>query len=227
MPTLGTSTARRCRCAAACANLLQPRAWSQQTRGVGRGMLQLLEGVHESAKPFGDIATTSEAACDALMQYNSHALGLELVEQLSFPSRRFTRTHSPNTRFSAAHATARARVALLLSGAHPRPTGAAGKCAYPRLSHGLPLRHYLRCAFDSTSRGINRQNPTVQYIKNLIALRKQIKTDLYVSDFGTTSAEALRRTKSTQNCFGVGRQKHDGNACRPPRGQQGVISACD
>jgi hypothetical protein len=69
-------------------------------------MIELLERVRQAVQRHGDLAITSETVSDALMQYNSHALGLELIEGITrYPRPEiYTYTfpeHARQTRLSA------------------------------------------------------------------------------------------------------------------------------
>ncbi len=144
-----------------------------QPHGVGRGMIELLQRVRDAARPFGDLAITSETVSDALMQYNSHALGLELIDGI---------TRYPRPEIYAYTFPEHAIFSGTSNGA-----GSGLKHYYPDI--GKPRREdtlnrvfLMGYRFDLLLH-VNRQDPLCQYVRRLIALRQQIKADLYASDF--------------------------------------------
>ncbi|MGO8814437.1 MAG: DUF6259 domain-containing protein [Terriglobia bacterium] len=146
----------------------------RQPHGVGRGMLELLGRVHDASQPFVNLAITSETASDALMQFNSHALGLELVDGL---------TRSPHPEIYTYTFPEHAIFSGTCDGA-----GSALKYYYPDLEK--PRREdtmnrvfLMGYRFDILAYPVNRQDPFMQYLKQLIALRQRIKDQLYASDF--------------------------------------------
>jgi hypothetical protein len=145
--------------------------------GVGRGTLELLDRVRTAAKPHGDMAITTETVSDALMQYNSHALGIELIDGLtSHPCPEiYTYTFPQHAIFSGT-----------CNGA-----GSGLKYYYPGLDK--PRREdtmnrvfLMGYRFDVLLRPVDRKNPFAQHLRRLIALRQQVKADLYASDFRDT-----------------------------------------
>ncbi len=145
-----------------------------QPHGVGRGMLQLLERVRKAARPYGDLAITSETIDDALMQYNSHALGIELIDGLTrYPHPEiYTYTFPEHAIFSGT-----------CNGA-----GSGLKYYYPdmekpRREDAMNRVFLMGYRFDILLGSVDRNAPFSQYLRQLIALRQQVKADLYASDF--------------------------------------------
>lgn len=147
-----------------------------QPHGVGQGILKLLQRLREAAKPFGDLAITSETVNDALMQYNSHALGLELLQITRYPRPEiYTYTFPEHPIFSGTCNGAGQGLYLYYPDMTPD--------SKPRREDALNRVFLMGYRFDLLSGRLDRQDPSVQYIQRLIALRQQIKADLYASDF--------------------------------------------
>jgi hypothetical protein len=108
------------------------------------------------------------------MQYNSHALGLELIEGLT----RYPRPEIYTYTFPE-HA--------LFSGSC---NGAGSGLHYyypdlekPRREDTLNRVFLMGYRFDLLFGRLNRNDKLVQYVRRLIGLRQQMKADLYASDF--------------------------------------------
>jgi len=141
--------------------------------GVGRGMLEMLKRLTQAARPTVNLAITSETVNDALMQYQSHALGLELLLGLTpHPHPEIYTYTFPSTPSSAAPATARAPAGLLLPGDDRAP---------PRGRHEPRLPDGYR--FDILSAALDREDPFALHLRKLIALRQQVKSDIYGGAF--------------------------------------------
>jgi hypothetical protein len=145
-----------------------------QPHGVGRGIIELLQRLREAARPYGDLAITSETISDALMQYNSHALGVELLAGLTrYPHPEiYTYTFPEHAIFSGT-----------CNGA-----GRGLHYYYPDLDKPRREDTFNRVflmgyRFDILTWRLNRRDPQNQYLRRLIALRQQLKADLYASDF--------------------------------------------
>jgi len=146
----------------------------RQPHGVGRGMLELLGRLREGSQPLVNLAVTTETVSDALMQFNSHALGIELVAGITCYPRPeiYTYTFPEHAIFSGT-----------CNGA-----GSGLKYYYPDLEK--PRREdtmnrvfLMGYRFDILAYPVNRQDPFIQYLRQLIALRQRIKGQLYASDF--------------------------------------------
>ncbi len=142
--------------------------------GVGRAMLQLLERLRTAAAPHGGLAITSETVSDALMQYNSHALGIELIDGLTCYPRPeiYTYTFPQHAIFSGT-----------CNGA-----GSGLKYYYPdmenpRREDTLNRVFLMGYRFDLLVHVSDRNAPFSQYLRRLVALRQEVKADLYASDF--------------------------------------------
>ena len=141
--------------------------------GVGPGLLEIARRVSEAARPHVRLAITSETVSDALMQYHSHALGIEMVGGITpFPKPEiysFTFPEHP-----------------IFSGTCNNQNGLVHY--YPDL--GKPDRRtamnrvfLMGYRFDVLERGINPANPYHQHLRRLIALRKKVKSDIYEGEF--------------------------------------------
>lgn len=145
--------------------------------GIGRGTLELLQRLRAAAGPHGDLAITTETVSDALMQYNSHALGIEMVDGLTcYPCPDIYAYTFPE------HA--------IFSGTC-NGSGSGLKYYYPGLEK--PRREdtmnrvfLMGYRFDLLMRPVKRDDPFAMYLRRLIALRQQVKADLYASDFRDT-----------------------------------------
>ncbi len=147
----------------------------RQPHGVGRGMLELLGRLREGSQPFVNLGVTTETVNDALMQFNSHALGLELLDGITrYPHPEiYTYTFPDHPIFSGS-----------CNGA-----GSGLKFYYPgmekaRRQDTMNRVFLMGYRFDILLAGrLDRQDPFAQYLKQLIALRQQVKGQLYNSDF--------------------------------------------
>jgi hypothetical protein len=145
-----------------------------QPHGVGRGMLELLERLNDGARPFVNLAVTSETVNDALMQFNSHALGLELVEGLTrYPHPEiYTYTFPEHAIFSGT-----------CNGAGSGLHYYCSDLEKPRREDTLNRVFLMGYRFDILAWPINRNDSFAHYLRRLIALRQKVKADLYASDF--------------------------------------------
>jgi hypothetical protein len=147
-----------------------------QPHGVGRGILELLRRVSERARPTVNLAITSETVSDAMMQYNSHALGIEMVEGLTqYPRPEiYTYTFPEHPIFSGT-----------CNGA-----GSGLKYYYqdmqnPRREDVMNRVFLMGFRFDILDT-IDPANPFHQHLRKLIALRQKIKADIYTGEFRDT-----------------------------------------
>jgi hypothetical protein len=148
----------------------------QQPHGIGRGCLEILRRVTDAARPYVNLAITTETVSDALMQYNSHALGIELVGGL-------TRYPHPE-------------IYTYIFPEHPIFSGSCnnqeGLVYYysdlekPRREDAMNRVFLMGYRFDIMVGHISENDSYHQYLRSLIALRKKIKTELYNSDFHDT-----------------------------------------
>jgi hypothetical protein len=145
-----------------------------QPHGVGRGIIELLQRVSKGAP---GMAITSETVNDAMMQYNSHALGIELVEGLTCYPRPeiYTYTFPEHAIFSGS-----------CNGA-----GSALHYYYPdmtkyRREDAMNRVFLMGYRFDVLFGRVNKTDSFHQYVRSLIALRQKIKADIYTGDFRDT-----------------------------------------
>jgi len=148
----------------------------RQPHGIGRGCLEILRKVIDAARPYVNLAITTETVSDALMQYNSHALGIELVGGLTrYPHPEiYTYTFPEHPIFSGS-----CNNQLGLVYYYP-------DLEEPRREEAMNRVFLMGYRFDIMVGRINENEPYHQYLRNLIALRQKIKTDLYDSDFRDT-----------------------------------------
>ena len=147
-----------------------------QPHGVGQGMLRLLERLHNGARPYVHLAVTSETVCDALMQYNSHALGLEYLEGISryVKPEIYAYTWPEHAIYSGT-----------CNGA-----GSGLKYYWPDVGDKPRREDVMNHVFLMGSRfdilmqsPIDRTDSFVQYLRKLIALRAAVKSAIYGADF--------------------------------------------
>jgi hypothetical protein len=145
-----------------------------QPHGVGRGMLPLLERLHDGALPLVNLAVTSETVNDALMQLNSHALGLELIEGVTrYPHPEiYTYTFPEHAIFSGT-----------CNGAGSGLHYYYPELETPRREDTMNRVFLMGYRFDILASQINRNDSFYNYLHGLIALRQAVKADLYASDF--------------------------------------------
>ena len=148
----------------------------QQPHGVGRGCLEILRNVTDAARPYVNLAITTETVNDALMQYNSHALGIEMVGGLTrYPHPEiYTYTFPEHPIFSGS-----CNNQLGLVYYYP-------ELEKPRREDAINRVFLMGYRFDIMVGRINKDDPYHQYLQHLIALRQKIKTELYNSDFRDT-----------------------------------------
>lgn len=146
----------------------------KRPHGAGQGMISLLNKLKEETASTVNLAITSETVCDALMQYNSHALGLELIEGITryLKPEIYTYTFPEHAIFSGSCNGAG-------SGLHYYYPDLAGKPSKVDVYNRAFLMGYR---FDILDR-ITPGDPTSEYLKNLIALRQRVKHLLYTSSF--------------------------------------------
>ena len=142
--------------------------------GVGPGLVEFARTLREAAEGTVKLAVTSESVGDAFMQYNSHALGLELLAGLTEWQKPeiYTYTFPHHPIFSGS-----------CNGA-----GSGLKYYYkdiekPTREETLNRVFLMGYRFDILGYKLNRQNPDMVYLRSLIALRQKIKGDLYRSSF--------------------------------------------
>jgi hypothetical protein len=144
--------------------------------GVGPGLVEFVRSLREATDPTVKLAITSESVGDAFMQYNSHALGLELIDGL-------TEYQSPQVyTYTFPHH-------VIFSGSC-NGAGSGLKYYYKELQGGKATRpqtwdrvFLMGYRFDILGYKLDKANPDMLYLRDLIALRQKIKADLYRSSF--------------------------------------------
>ena len=137
----------------------------EHPHGVSRGFLEILEKLNNASHGTVNLAITSETVSDALMQYQTHALGLELVEVMSHQKPEIYAYSFPE--FPIFSGTCNGAS----NGAHIYYPGEEGLT----FDDALNRLFLLGLRFDIWSDS--------DYIKKIIALRQAIKGELYNSHF--------------------------------------------
>ena len=139
--------------------------------GVNRGFLEFLKKLKDRSYGTVNLAIASETVSDALMPYQSHALGLELLSHLiDYPAPEIYAYSFPEF--------------PIFSGSC---NGANVQIYYPGekvTSEDTMNRVFLfGHRFDILGYPLDRDRPFWQYMKKLIALRQAVKSELYSSHF--------------------------------------------
>lgn len=145
--------------------------------GVGRGAIDLVRLLRERSENRTKLAITSETVSDCLMQYNSHALGIEMVGGLTnWPRPEIYSYSFPEHPIYSGTCNNQAG---LVNFYPDRP---------PRLTHqdAMDRVFLMGYRFDVLAYPLKRDDAYILYLKDLIALRQQIKADLYASAFRDT-----------------------------------------
>ena len=147
----------------------------ESPHGVGRGWIKLLQELRESAAPHVDLAVASEFACDALMQYQTHALGQELPGWTDYPRPEiYTYTFPEHILFSGSC------------------NGWRGVTAYyddldrPTKKDGMDRVFLMGYRFDVLAYPLKEESDFALHMRRLIALRQKVKHELYDSTFRDT-----------------------------------------
>ncbi|HUW33703.1 MAG TPA: DUF6259 domain-containing protein [Planctomycetota bacterium] len=141
--------------------------------GVGQGLIEFGRMIHEAAADTVKLAVTSESAGDVFMQYNSHALGIELVGGLTqYPKPEiYTCTFPDHIFFSG---TCNNQLGLV----HYYP-----ELEKPTREVGMKRVFLMGYRFDILGYPVNRADAYMLFLRDLIALRQKIKGELYASSF--------------------------------------------
>ncbi|MFA6471325.1 MAG: DUF6259 domain-containing protein [Candidatus Latescibacterota bacterium] len=147
---------------------------SERPHGVGRGCLELLRKLKEGSSGTVNLAITSETVSDALTQYQSHALGLELVGDLmNYPKPEIFAYTFPEF--------------PIFSGTCDNYFGV--KDYYPgektKFTHEDSLNRVFLIGnrFDVIGYPLQKDSSYWLHVKKLIALRQAIKSELLSSHF--------------------------------------------
>ena len=142
--------------------------------GVGPGLVEFVRTLRDASASSVKLAITSESVNDVFMQYNSHALGLELIDGL-------TEYQKPE----------------IYTYAFPHHPIFSGSCN----GAGSGLKYYYKdikeptrpetfnrvfmmgYRFDILGYPLRKDDPNMVYLRGLIALRQKIKGHLYRSSF--------------------------------------------
>jgi len=143
----------------------------EHPHGVGRGLLEILKKLKHGSYGTVNLAISTEGISDACMQYQSHALGLELVGWGASHQKPeiYTYTFPEHPLFSGTC------------------NGASAKNYYPgeevTREDSMNRVFLMGYRFDALGYPLKKDQPYWQYMKKLIALRKAIKGELYNSHF--------------------------------------------
>jgi len=142
--------------------------------GVGPDLVEFARTLRQASEGAVKLAVSSESVGDAFMQYNSHALGLELIDGLTEHQKPeiYTYTFPHHPIFSGS-----------CNGA-----GSGLKYYYkdiekPTRRETLDRVFLMGYRFDILGHKLAKDNPDMLYLRDLIALRQKIKADLYRSSF--------------------------------------------
>ncbi len=162
-----------------------PHHGDGRPHGVGPHLVDFARLIRDKADPLllspqgergqGKLAVCSESVGDVFMQYNSHALGLELIDGL-------TQYQSPQVyTYTFPHH-------LIFSGSC-NGAGSGLKYYYPDVQNAgsrqdtLNRVFLLGYRFDILGYGYNQANPDMLHLRGLIAIREKIKDHWYRSSF--------------------------------------------
>ena len=143
--------------------------------GAGAELLRFVETLRRKTSRKGGLAVTCESVNDVFMQHNSHALGLELIEGITlYPKPEiYTYTFPHHPIFSG-------RCNGAGSGLKYYYDDVEGRGSRTDTLNRVFLMGYR---FDVLGYKLNRKNPDMLYLRDLIGLRQRIKDDLYRSSF--------------------------------------------
>ena len=142
--------------------------------GVGKGTVDLVRELREAAGKKAHLAISSETISDVLMQYDSHALGIEMVAGFKHPKPEIYAYTFPSH--------------IIFSGSC---NGAGNGLIYYYPDMTKPTREdtmnqvfLMGFRFDILAHPLERQPPEfVRHLRAVIALRQKIKKDLYAASF--------------------------------------------
>jgi hypothetical protein len=132
--------------------------------------------VTDLARTYANLAITTETVNDALMQYNSHALGIELVGGLTkYPQPEiYTYTFPEHPIFSGSCNNQEGLIYYY------------DDLEKPTREEAMNRVFLMGYRFDIMIGCINENDLYHQYLKKLITLRQKIKPEIYESDFRDT-----------------------------------------
>jgi hypothetical protein len=172
----------------------------QSPHGIGQWLLEFVKNLRRESEDTVQLAITCESVNDLFMQYNSHALGLELIEGITmYPKPEiYTYTFPHHLIFSGS-----------CNGA-----GSGLKYYYPDVGERGSRQDTLNRVFlmgyrfDILGHKLNRDNPDMTYIRDLIVLRNSIKHELYNSSF----RDEIGLSKLPQNVWAKVFRQDDGRS---------------
>ena len=150
-----------------------PHHGNGRPHGVGQGLIEFARMIRDASADAVNLAVTSESAGDVFMQYNSHALGIELVGGITqYPKPEIYTYTFPD------HA--------IFSGSCNNRDGLVhyyGWLDKPTRELAMERVFMMGYRFDLLAHPVNRTDPFLLFMKDMIALRQQIKANLYASSF--------------------------------------------
>lgn len=143
--------------------------------GVGPSLVEFAKMIREESDSTVKLAATSESVGDAFMQYNSHALGLELIDGLTqYQSPQvYTYTFPHHLIFSGSCNGAGSGLKYYYSDVEER---GSRKDTYNRV-------FLMGYRFDILAYGYNKTNEDMLHLRGLIAIRERTKDHWYRSSF--------------------------------------------
>ncbi|MEW6749685.1 MAG: DUF6259 domain-containing protein [Candidatus Latescibacterota bacterium] len=142
--------------------------------GVGRGAVELVRQLRQAAGQETHLAISTETISDVFMQYDSHALGIEMVAGFQHPRPEiYAYTFPDHIVFSGTCNGAGAGLVYY----YPDMTA-------PRREDAVNQVFLMGFRFDILAYPLDQQPPEfVSHLRALIALRQGIKADLYAASF--------------------------------------------
>jgi len=143
--------------------------------GSGTACVELARLVRQSAEPHVDLALATEFPNDAVMQYQTHALASEFAGFADLPHPEiYTYTFPKHLLFSGS------------CNGWSWVTRFYDELPNPTHMDAMDLVFLMGFRFDAINHPLDRESDYAKYLKRLIALRVQVKRDLYSSSFRDT-----------------------------------------
>ncbi len=140
--------------------------------GSGTACVELARLVRQSAESSVDLALATEFPNDAVMQYQTHALASEFAGFADLPHPEiYTYTFPKHLLFSGS------------CNGWSWVTRFYDDLPNPTHSDAMDLVFLMGYRFDAINHPLDRESDYAKYLKRLIALRKEIKSELYASSF--------------------------------------------
>lgn len=152
-----------------------PHHGDGRPHGVGQGLIEFVKTLRAKSARTVKLAITSESVNDFFMQYNSHALGLELIEGITpYPKPEiYTYTFPHHPVFSGSCNGGGSGLRYYYPDVKERGSR-------PDTFNRVFLMGYR---FDILGHVLNREDPNMLYLRELIALRQRLGKEFYDSSF--------------------------------------------